>query len=258
MKSFLTFFKKNLFLNLVLCGTLILSNNSIIQAQVSTHEATENLNLSGMVVFFMGLTGIVLGSVASVMTHSPDAEIDLNNNEILVQINKLNQINKPVRLTIGWNDKFGTIKSINKDRVILNEELDTIKTDEISSVMDLKSAAKRGKAYRTKFAIFTILSGIGFSAGALMVSNDSDSKSSKTWGYGLGIGLFAASSLIIAIKTEAENQWKIFEQNKISKSESEGMKLSLGFGLLNLGAVHTAANVVYTNTSPCITAKLSF
>jgi hypothetical protein len=91
-----------------------------------------------------------------------------------------------------------------------------------------------------------------------MVSNDPDAKSSKTMGYSIGIGLFAISTLIIAIKTEAENKWKIFEQNKISKSESEGMKLSLGFGLLNLGAVHNATNVVYTNTSPCITAKLSF
>jgi hypothetical protein len=261
MKSILSFFKKNLFINLFLCCTLIITSNSFSQSKNLEPDDDEfgNLDFSGVPTIAGGVLGLLVGGLIALIIPSPSPELAVDNDDILNQRDKLIQNNKPLRLSVDWGkDKFGTIKSINKDYVLLNEEQDSIKITEISSIMDLKSAAQRNKVFRTKYATFTIISGIGFCIGASGELKDSNGKKAATIGYGIGIGFFVAAGLIIALKSDAEKEGDRLYPEQPRQPRNYVMNLHLQIGTLNLGVVHTTTNVVYSNIQPCVTAKLCF
>jgi hypothetical protein len=216
------------------------------------------MDLSGVAFGFFTISGILLGGLSTLVIYSPSPEIDVDNNEILSKKDILIENKKLLKLSGAFfDDKFGTIKSIHYDYVILNEEPGMINITNIKSITDLESIVKRDNARRIKWATFTFFSGLGFGLGVTFL-NSNDSQGALITGIIMGTCLVGAEILILTSRTDDEKEWEKYDQNKLGKSNDNGMNLSLGLGLLNLGAIHTAANVVYTNISPCITAKLCF
>ena len=260
MKSILSFFKKNLFFNLLLYCTLIVTSNSFSQSQYTGSHTGENLDFSGFLALFLGFCGVELaGVIVPLSLASPKAEIEIENSEILGNSDKLVEYKKPIKLSTDSGIKFGTIKSIKNNSMMLNEESDTIRLKDINSIMDLESAAGKDKVLRIKWSVFTISQGIAFSLIGIAMYPENKPINARTYlSFGISACLFCGSVLILNSSSDAEKEWEKYEQNKLGKSDDNGVKLSLGIGLLNLREVHTAANIVYTNIAPCITAKLSF
>jgi hypothetical protein len=123
--------------------------------------------------------------------------------------------------------------------------------------MDIESASKRDKVIRAKWAVFTFFGGVGFGLGITCL-NSNNNQSALITGIIMGSLIVGAGILILTYRTDDEKEWVNYEHNRLGKSDCSGIKLSLGLGLLNLGAVRTATNVVYTNIQPCVTARVSF
>lgn len=258
---------KNLFFPLLLCISLLLAGNTFSQSLFKIFKANEYhpqelpSDEPDMGTIAIGLGVVGAGALVALLWPSPSAELELSNEEILGQLGNLSQYQKPVKLAIESGNKYGTIKSINRDQLLLNEDSEPNQLRDINSLIDLESAAKIDRNSKTRWSLFVLSAGIGVciiasSSKSSGVDEVKDAENiSQYLLYGAGACVIAASAIMYFSKSEAEEQWEKFNSNG---SESDDVSLSVQIGLQKFGALYMNSKIVYTNMQPCITAKLCF
>jgi hypothetical protein len=151
----------------VLSMILVCSNQSFSQSlqKIFNSNAYHPVDLPsdepdmGTIAIGLGIVGA--GALVAILLPSPDANLKLNQDEIRTQITKLSEFNKPVKLNLEAENKYGLIKKINSDQIELNESNDVNNINDINFLIDLESAAKIDRASKNKWALFMAAAGIG-------------------------------------------------------------------------------------------------